>query len=506
MSSDPHAPRSLPSNANLEQQKKQARELLRAALSHEPAALQRITEHHPRLRGRKPQDLADVPLALHDAQLVLARVYGFQSWAALKHEIEGRRVQRQTRVFVTDLAYYDDRVAGLVSAHMAGVPAALAQIREWHPAFAEASDDEIRESPFDAEAARLVYARQHGFGGWDQLRSHVTAVGSGQRIEPFKDAFEALGAQNWPRLMLLVEQHPEILRARGTNGNTLLNLAVSLAGRTCEPLPPQAWHLLDLFIRAGADINDPNDRGWTPLHQAAYSSQVELANRLVDAGAALDSEAHGDGGTPLAVALFWGHGEVADLLAGFAVAPRNLRIAAGLGRLDLIEECFSADGALTGAARSGRGFYRAHSGFPVWRPSDARQEILDEALVWACKADRVQALPALVARGANVNADPYRGTPLLWTAANNRLAAARWLLEHGARISPATFGGSSHGEGLTPLHLAAQNNYAEMARLLLDFGADVTIEDAIYHSTPAGWAEHFGSTRALAVLKDDWQP
>jgi Ankyrin repeats (3 copies) len=204
--------------------------------------------------------------------------------------------------------------------------------------------------------------------------------------------------------------------------------------------------------------------------------------------------------------LFWGHGEVADLLAGFAVAPRNLRIAAGLGRLDLIEECFSADGALTGAARGGRGFYRPHSGFPVWRPSDARQEILDEALVWACKADRVQALPALVARGANVNADPYRGTPLLWTAANNRLAAARWLLEHGARISPATFGGSSHGEGVTPLHLAAQSNHAEMARLLLDFGADVTIEDAIYHSTPAGWAEHFGSTRALAVLKDDWQP
>ena len=152
MSSDPHASRILPSSANLEQQKKQARELLRAALSHDSAALHRISEHHPRLRGRKPQDLADVPLALHDAQLVLAREYGFPSWAALKHEIEGRRARRQTWIFVADLKYYDDRVAGLVSAHAAGVPAALAQIREWHPAFAVATDVEIRDSPFDTEA------------------------------------------------------------------------------------------------------------------------------------------------------------------------------------------------------------------------------------------------------------------------------------------------------------------------------------------------------------------
>jgi hypothetical protein len=347
-----------------------------------------------------------------------------------------------------------------------------------------------------------VYAREHGFSGWDEFRAHVNAVGTGARDEPFKEAFDALRAQDWPRLTALIRQHPSIVQARGTNGNTLLNLAVSLAGRTCEPLPPQAWPLLDLFIRAGADVNEPSDRGWTPLHQAAYSNQPELGKRLMEAGAALDSEAHGEGGTPLAVALFWGHREVADLLAGFAVVPRNLRIGAGLGHLDLIDECFSADDALTEAARNGRGFYRPHSGFPVWHPSDDRQEILDEALVWACKADRVEVLPALVARGANVNADPYRGTPLLWAAANNRLAAARWLQEHGARNSPATFGGPSHGERVTPLHLAAQRDHVDMAKLLLEFGADASIEDAIYNSSPAGWAEHFGSARVLAALDE----
>ena len=166
--------------------------------------------------------------------------------------------------------------------------------------------------------------------------------------------------------MAVMQQHPEVVRARGTNGHTLLNLnlAISLGGSTCDPLPPQAWQLFDIFLRSGADINEANDRGWTPLHQAAYSNQVELAKRLVEAGASPDREAHGEGGTPLAVALFWGHREVADVLANVAIAPRNLRVAAGLGRVDLVDDCFEPDGTLTSTARSGRGFYRPHAGFP----------------------------------------------------------------------------------------------------------------------------------------------
>jgi len=167
--------------------------------------------------------------------------------------------------------------------------------------FADASDDDLAGAPFDLEAARLVYARQHGFAAWDAFVADVRAVARGERTEPFKEAFEALQRQRWDRLPQLIRQHPDVLRVRGTNGNSLLNPAVSLAGRTREPLPSQAWQLLDVFLRSGADINQANDRGWTPLHQAAYSNQVELATRLIDAGAALHLEAHGEGGTPLAV-------------------------------------------------------------------------------------------------------------------------------------------------------------------------------------------------------------
>lgn len=490
----PDRSRVLPDHPDLDQQKKQARELRRAVESGDPDALDRARVHR---RG----PLVDAPFALHDAQLVIAREYGFATWAALKAEIERRRAERRTHVFVTDLAYHEDRAAGLVSAHAAGVSQALAQIRAWHPSFGRAADDEIRDAAFGIGDARLVYARQHGCKDWPAFANHLQAVATGTRSEPLRDAFEAIKSQRWDRLAAVIRGHPDVLRTRGTNGNTLLNLATSLAGRWCEALPAPALQLCDLFVAGGADINAANDRGWTPLHQAAYLNQVAIAARLIAAGADVDREAHGEGGTPLAVALFWGHREVADLLADLAILPNNLRVAAGLGRADLIEAAFARDGALTPAGRDGRGFYRPHSGFPIWHPSDEKQEILDEALVWAAKSDRVDALPLLVGHGADVNGDPYRGTPLIWAASIPRLAAARWLLDHGADVNRrATFGGPEHGEGVTALHLAAQSDHVEMARLLLERGADPTIPDAIYTSTPAGWAEHFGSSGVKALF------
>jgi hypothetical protein len=46
----------------------------------------------------------------------------------------------------------------------------------------------------------------------------------------------------------------------------------------------------------------------------------------------------------------------------------------------------------TPQAGAHRGFYRPHGGFPAWQPSDEPQEVLAEALVWAAKSDRVEAI------------------------------------------------------------------------------------------------------------------
>ena len=91
------------------------------------------------------------------------------------------------------------------------------------------------------------------------------------------------------------------MHTRGTNGNDLLGMAGSI-------------ELTQLLLERGADVNRGNDHGWTKLHQAGYGNDVELARLLLAAGARSDLSARGDGGTPLVVALFWGHREVAPLL------------------------------------------------------------------------------------------------------------------------------------------------------------------------------------------------
>ena len=168
--------------------------------------------------------------------------------------------------------------------------------------------------------------------------------------------------------------------------------------------------------------------------------------------------------------------------------------------LDLIRALVNDDGSLSEAAGAARGFYRPHSGFPIWQPSDDPQEILDEALVWAAKSDRVDVLGPLVELGADVDGDPYRGTPLIWAAVNGRLAAMARLIELGADVNrKGTFGGPDHGQGVTALHPAAQAGQMQAVRALLAAGADVMIADEIHGGRPSGWAD-FGGHQAIAKL------
>jgi ankyrin repeat protein len=65
----------LPARPDLEQYKKQAKELARACRNADPDALARLRAHHPRRKSG-----TNLPLA--DAQLVLAREHGYTSWDA----------------------------------------------------------------------------------------------------------------------------------------------------------------------------------------------------------------------------------------------------------------------------------------------------------------------------------------------------------------------------------------------------------------------------------------
>lgn len=354
----------------------------------------------------------------------------------------------------------------------------------WQPFHDDPEYYEDRARGLDGSVDREVIAARHGCDSWEAL---VARLGRLDR-EPFARAYRALEAHDADALRAELEAHPEIARQEGTNGNDLLAMATATGDeRTVE-----------LLLAAGADPSHGNAHGWTPLHQTAYSGQLGLAERLLDAGADLGACGRGDGGTPLIVALWEGNAGLAEVFAARGgVRPRNLRAAAGLGDGALVAELLG-----TPEAGAHRGFYRPHGGFPEWTASDDPQEVLDEALSFAARNDRVDAVRQLVDAGAGLEADVYRGTPLMWAAAFGKTAAMRALLALGADVDGrSSFGGASHGKDVTPLHIAGQFGEAAAVEVLLDAGADTTIVDGHGYGTPAGWTEHGGHPELAARIR-----
>ncbi|MCC7263909.1 MAG: sigma-54-dependent Fis family transcriptional regulator [Candidatus Latescibacteria bacterium] len=75
--------KSLPPHFNLRQLKIQAKELLKAYQTRDPEALARYRQHHPQHQKSSDPRLIEAGLTLQDAQLVMAREYGFDSWPRL---------------------------------------------------------------------------------------------------------------------------------------------------------------------------------------------------------------------------------------------------------------------------------------------------------------------------------------------------------------------------------------------------------------------------------------
>jgi ankyrin repeat protein len=58
--------------------------------------------------------------------------------------------------------------------------------------------------------------------------------------------------------------------------------------------------------------------------------------------------------------------------------------------------------------------------------------------------------------------------------------------------------GCSH----TPLHMTIENGAIEIARLLLEAGADPNIRDDKYNATTLGWAKYFGREDFAKLIRD----
>lgn len=240
-------------------------------------------------------------------------------------------------------------------------------------------------------------------------------------------------------------------------------------------------------------------QGWAPLHVAVMGGDADLVDRLVEAGAPLTGRLMDcSGGSPLSLALFYAKTAIAQRLADPAV-PDNLRNAAALGRSF---EHFMDNGMLSTEAAIGLEFYRPLPIFPEWSRTLSEAEVLNEALTWAARNDQLDSMARLVELGADINANPYRGTALLWACYDDRVDAAAWLLDHGADPDLLhDFGGMGHGEGAAAIHLAAQFSCLDCLELLIARGADKRIIDRAHGGTPEDWARLHDADDAVSLLR-----
>src|SRR5689334_14524057 len=84
--------RGLPKNPHLDVPKREARALLKDWRTGVTGALDRIGRRHPKFREADHAAILKGKFLLSDAQLVLAREYGFSSWAQLKERIGANTV------------------------------------------------------------------------------------------------------------------------------------------------------------------------------------------------------------------------------------------------------------------------------------------------------------------------------------------------------------------------------------------------------------------------------
>ena len=202
-----------------------------------------------------------------------------------------------------------------------------------------------------------------------------------------------------------------------------------------------------------ADVNASQIDGTTALHWAVQEDDLELADILIRAGAAV-SKANVAGATPLLLAAVNGNAAMIDRL-----------IAAG------------AD------------------------PNAALTKFGDTALMMASRTGKVDAVRLLLDRGAKPNTQETWGgtTALMWSVSEKHPSVTKVLIERGADVNARSYYvPSASGRGfegttpvpqkpsaeneefasgwLTPLMLAARENELESARLLVQAGADLNAQ------------------------------
>ncbi len=226
--------------------------------------------------------------------------------------------------------------------------------------------------------------------------------------DKFKPAEEAILSGDLARFDAIVAAAPELATARSECSHPTLLQCLVLSMPPADGLERSVEALAD----RGAELTDP-------LIAAASLCNTRAGAVLLRRGANIE----GNGlWSPLEEALYWNHAESVELLLKHGAKIDNLRKAAGLGRLDYVEKCLhSPDDFETLAGHIASPWFHTH--FPDAVKFD-RQQIIDNALVYAAAWGHIAVAEKLLAHGANINALPagfdFTGTPLHYAALEGR--------------------------------------------------------------------------------------
>ena len=138
----------LPPNPSLEHLKSQAKQLLKAHNEGSLDAFRRIRSFFPKLADATDVEIQNAAFGLQDAQLVVAREYGFASWTQLKTEVLHQE-QRAEKTLPKDLLFQILRTPDPTQAHIQRVEDLLTA----DPSLVSVADEDGR-TPIEALASR----------------------------------------------------------------------------------------------------------------------------------------------------------------------------------------------------------------------------------------------------------------------------------------------------------------------------------------------------------------
>jgi uncharacterized protein len=271
----------------------------------------------------------------------------------------------------------------------------------------------------------------------------------------FNPAIRAIKAGDIERLRSLLTEDPTLATSRSSKSHPTLLQCLTLDAQDV----PNKVEMAQLLIDTGAEIS-------APLCASASGNNVEVAAALLDAGASIN----GTGSwSPLEEALYWSSNGVRDLLLERGASVNNLRIAAGLGRTDLIENFFNGDCSL-----------KPEAGKIAWPFGDPDDSNLPRGI-----KDELRAKIS----GWSHDSRSVINNAFIYACMHNRVNAAKLLLQKGADINAIPPGFDYAGTGL---HNAAVNGHRAMVEFLVEHGAKANIKDEKVKGTPAGWADYGG--------------